>query len=162
MKLLKGEYHMLLRRFEITDLDAVLDLYYDSVHRVMAQDYSEEALNALAPRQANRNYWENFLMKDYTVVVTEDDQIVGFGNVGKTGYLDLLYVSPDHLRQGIATMIADDLEAHARDLGARTLNTSSTITSRPFFEKRGYQMIQKQKTERHHVIVLAYLMEKTL
>ncbi|MGX8680169.1 MAG: GNAT family N-acetyltransferase [bacterium] len=154
---------MKMREYVNTDLDEIMQLFYECVHTVNAPDYTQEQLDAMAPLQPNRVHWEQSLERNYTLIVVDDDQrIIGFGNVGQTGYIDRLYVEKNHLRQGIASMICDALEAYASKVGNRFLNTSSTITSRSFFEKRGYKMIDEQLTLRHGIDILFYLMEKRI
>ena len=41
--------------------------------------------------------------KHEMVVTVEQGEIVGFGDIDKSGYLDRLYVHKDHQREGIAT-----------------------------------------------------------
>lgn len=154
---------MQIRRYQKEDLDEIISLFYDCVHTVNANDYTPEQLDAMAPLQANRFHWEQSLERNYTLVAIDDDgKIIGFGNVGQTGYLDRLYVESRHLRQGIASRLCDELEAYAFKDGNKYLNTSSTITSRPFFEARGYKCIEEQIIVRHGIDILRYLMEKKI
>jgi len=153
---------MEIRVYKSDDLDRVMALYYESVHQIMVGDYSQAALDAMAPAEPNRYYWQNFLEKDYTLVAVEDDQIIGFGNVGQTGYIDLLYIDVDHLHRGVASNLVEELESYAKQQGCQRLNTLSTITSKGFFERRGYSVVNKQMTRRHNVGIVAYLMEKVL
>ena len=48
-----------------------------------------------APSDPDIYRWEASLNKNHTLVVEKDGKIVGFGNVGETGYLDRLYVHKD-------------------------------------------------------------------
>jgi len=79
----------------------------------------------------------------------------------KTGYLDRLYVHKDFQGQGIATIIADELEKYAqrRDI---IITTEASITAKPFFEKRGYKTIKQQSVERKGQTLINFIMEKYL
>lgn len=105
---------MEFREYKDTDLHAVMDLFYVTVHEVNKNDYSEEQLDAIAPKAANEYHWEKSLEKNHTIVVEEDDKLIAFGNIGKTGYLDRLYVHPDYLRKGIASKLVEELEEYAK------------------------------------------------
>ena len=105
---------MEFREYKNTDLHAVMDLFYVTVHEVNKNDYSEEQLDAIAPKDANEYHWEKSLEKNHTIVVQEDDKLIAFGNIGKTGYLDRLYVHPDYLRKGIASKLVEELEEYAK------------------------------------------------
>ena len=153
---------MEFREYKDTDLHAVLDLFYVTVHEVNKNDYSEEQLDAIAPKDANEYHWEKSLEKNHTIVVEEDDKLIAFGNIGKTGYLDRLYVHPDYLRKGIASKLVEELEEYAKKHGSHVINVTSSITSKAFFESKGYAVIEEQINERRGERLLRYLMEKKI
>lgn len=153
---------MEFREYKNTDLHAVMDLFYVTVHEVNKNDYSEEQLDAIAPKAANEYHWEKSLEKNHTIVVEEDDKLIAFGNIGKTGYLDRLYVHPDYLRKGIASKLVEELEKYAKKHGSHVINVTSSITSKAFFESKGYAVIEEQINERRGERLLRYLMEKKI
>ena len=153
---------MEFREYKNTDLHAVMDLFYVTVHEVYKNDYSEEQLDAIAPKDANEYHWEKSLEKNHTIVVEEDDKLIAFGNIGKTGYLDRLYVHPDYLRKGIASKLVEELEEYAKKHGSHVINVTSSITSKAFFESKGYAVIEEQINERRGERLLRYLMEKKI
>ena len=153
---------MEFREYKDTDLHAVMDLFYVTVHEVNKNDYSEEQLDAIAPKAANEYHWEKSLENNHTIVVEEDDKLIAFGNIGKTGYLDRLYVHPDYLRKGIASKLVEELEEYAKKHGSHVINVTSSITSKPFFESKGYAVIEEQINERRGERLLRYLMEKKI
>lgn len=144
------------------DLNDVLQLFYENIHQVCVKDYTQEQLDAWAPEDPDILRWEASLNKNHTLVVEEDGQIVGFGNIGETGYLDRLYVKYDYLHQGIATMIVNQLEKYAKTKGIAFMNTAASITAKPFFEAMGYKELEEQVVERRGVRLRRYLMEKKL
>lgn len=153
---------MEFREYKNTDLHAVMDLFYVTVHEVNKNDYSEEQLDAIAPKDANEYHWEKSLEKNHTIVVEEEDKLIAFGNIGKTGYLDRLYVHPDYLRKGIASKLVEELEEYAKKHGSHVINVTSSITSKAFFESKGYAVIEEQINERRGERLLRYLMEKKI
>ena len=79
------------------------------------------------------------------------------------GYLPLCRAIARKFRgQGVATALADGLEQSARAEGHRKLVTHASITARPFFEKRGYQVVREQQVERKGLLLTNYVMEKML
>ncbi|MCD7893182.1 MAG: GNAT family N-acetyltransferase [Erysipelotrichaceae bacterium] len=151
-----------IRLYQPSDLEEVMQLFYDNVHSVCAKDYTEEQLEAWAPKEANVYRWETSLNKNHTLVVVDNEHIIGFGNIGQTGYLDRLYVDSDYLNQGVGTLLLENLERYATARGNTHMNTNASITSKPFFEARGYQCIEKQIVERRGVRLKRYLMEKKI
>ena len=153
---------MKTRLYKPTDLQEVLQLFYENIHNVCDNDYTLEQLDAWAPSDPDIYRWEASLNKNHTLVVEKDGKIVGFGNVGETGYLDRLYVHKDYLHQGIATLITKQLEKYAKAKGIVYMNTAASITSRPFFERQGYLVLEEQTVERRGIRLRRYLMEKKI
>lgn len=153
---------MKTRLYMPNDLNDILTLFYESIHSVCANDYTIEQLDAWAPKDADIYRWEASLNKNHTIVVEDQNQIIGFGDLGETGYLDRLYVRKDYLHKGVATLILTQLEKYAKTKGIVFMNTAASITSKPFFEKRGYVVLNEQVVERRGVRMMRYLMEKKL
>ena len=101
--------------------------------------------------------WNQSFQEHFTIVAVDNNLIVGFGDIDKTGYLDRLYIHSDYQRQGIAAAICDQLEQAVPG----TIVTHASITARPFFEKRGYIIVKKQEVERQGIFLTNYVMEKS-
>lgn len=146
---------MTLRTYLPTDCQALADLFYQTVHTVNARDYTPEQLNAWATGHADIHEWNRSLSSHYTVVATENDLIIGFGDIHPNGYLDRLYVHKDYQRQGVATAICDELE---RSFQGKTITTHASITAMPFFLSRGYQVLRQQQVIRQGIPLTNYIM----
>ena len=145
---------MYLRAYQSADCPAMAALFHDTVHTVNARDYAQEALNAWADGHADLEAWDRSFRARYSLIAIEDGEIVGFGDIDRTGYLDRLYVHKDHQGQGIGTAICDQLEASV----SGEITTHASITARPFFERRGYRVVKEQQVERHGVLLTNYVM----
>ena len=155
----KGAQLILPYRYRTSDCEKLAELFYNSVHSVNAKDYTEEQRNVWATGKVDFQAWDQSFREYKTIVAVEGDEIVGFGDMDHTGYLDRLFVHKDHQREGIASAICDELECAAS--GKRIL-THASITARPFFEKRGYSVITEQQVVRNDVSLTNYLMGKEL
>lgn len=133
------------------------ELFYDTVHSVNAKDYTEEQLDKWASGKVDLDIWDKSFLKHYTVVAVDNDIIVGFGDIDKTGYLDRLYVHKNYQNKGIATAICNELE---QAFQVDRIITHASITARPFFERRGYKVLREQQVERQNVYLTNYVMEK--
>lgn len=148
---------MLIRCYKSSDLKYVMALYYETVHVVNAKDYSLEQVNAWAPDSFDCLAWDQSLLNSYSIVALENEQIVGFGDVNKTGYLNRLYVHKDFQRRGIATKLCHLLESRVT---ASKIKVHASITAKPFFESRGYKVMSEQQVTRNGVFLTNYVMEK--
>lgn len=153
---------MQIRRYLPEDLDAVYRLFCDTVHAVNSADYSAAQLDAWAPKQMDRARWEPSLREHFTLVATWEGEIIGFADLAPDGYLDRLYVHKDFGRRGVASALVDGLEQYAKIIGVAKIRTDASITARPFFEKRGYQMLREQKKPLRGELFINYQMEKEI
>lgn len=148
---------MIIRKYLASDCNSLADLFYETVHTVNAEDYSQEQLNVWATGKVDLEQWNQSFMEHYTVVAIEDEKIVGFGDIDQTGYLDRLYVHKDYQKKGVATAICNALEGA---VDTAQITTHASITAKPFFEKRGYQVIKQQHVERGGMALINYVMKK--
>lgn len=148
---------MLIREYRMSDCKEITELFYNTVHTVNARDYTKEQLDVWATGNEDLEKWNSSLKEHYSIVAVENDVIVGFGDIDKTGYLDRLYVHSDHQGKGIATAICDQLEQYAKG----DITTHASITAKPFFEKRGYKVLKKQQVERQSVFLTNFRMKKS-
>lgn len=149
---------MFLRKYVSSDCVELTELFYNTVHQVNADDYTQAQLDVWAPVEADLVKWDMSLREHYSVVAVENGVITGFGDIDKTGYLDRLYVHKDHQRKGIASCICDELEKTAHG----NIIVHASITAKPFFEKRGYKVLREQQVERQGIFLTNYVMEKTV
>lgn len=153
---------MKIRKYKKSDLDQVVNLFYQVVHTVNIQDYSQKQVKAWAPDVTDRDAWQQHLLQNTTIVVEEGDVIVGFGELTSGGHIHTMFVHKDYQRKGIASRILEQLEQEARKLGVQQLTTEASITARPFFEKRGFEVIEKQIKKLRGVDFINFCMKKDL
>ena len=144
------------RSYQPEDCAEMAQLFYETVHTVNAKDYREEQLRVWATGKVDLEKWNRSFLEHDTVVAIKGEELVGFGDMDETGYLDRLYVHKEHQGEGIATRICDVLEKKKQ----RPFETHASITARPFFEKRGYRVVKEQQVERGGIYLKNYVMKK--
>lgn len=148
---------MIIRRYQASDCEETAELFYDTVHCVNVGDYTKEQLDAWATGELDLAQWDLSFREHYSIVAVEDEMIIGFGDIAQTGYLDRLYVHKDYQRQGVASALCDQLE---QAFAIEKIVTHASITARPFFENRGYEVVKAQQVIRENCTLTNYLMEK--
>lgn len=151
-----GNERMEIRRYRQSDCKELTELFYNTVHTVNAKDYMKQQLNVWATGQVDLERWNLSLKAHYSIVAVENEVIIGFGDIDKTGYLDRLFVHRDYQGRGIASALCDRLEQFAEG----QITTHASVTARPFFEKRGYEVVKEQQVERQGVFLKNYVMIK--
>ncbi len=147
---------MIIREYHSSDCKELTELFYNTVHTVNTKDYTKEQLDVWATGQVDLKTWNQSLQEHFSIVAVDDNIIVGFGDIDKTGYLDRLFVHSRYQRKGIATAICDQLESAVQE----NIVTHASITARPFFEKRGYKVVKEQQVERQGIFLTNFVMIK--
>lgn len=147
---------MIIRAYQPSDCRELAALFYKTVHSANARDYTKEQLDAWAPERTDLEWWDRSLREHLCLVAVEGGVLAGFGDMDRAGYLDRLYVHPDYQRRGVASSLCGRLEQAAPG----TIVTHASITARPFFEKRGYRVLRRQRVERRGVFLTNFVMEK--
>lgn len=148
---------MKLRPYQSSDCRALTELFYETVHTVNRKDYTQAQTDAWADGKPDLEAWDRSLSVHRSLVAEMGGQIAGFGDMDAEGYLDRLYVHKDFQGRGIASAICDALEAGCQ---AKRFLTHASITVRPFFEARGYQVKAEQQVERKGLLLTNFVMEK--
>lgn len=150
---------MKIRNYQPTDILAIRRLFKRTVLQINAADYTPQQLTAwIGPdNEQVAAAWQKSLAAHTALVAVQADQIVGFADMSASGYLDRLYVDADCQRQGIATTLVAELESQ---VDCERYTTAASITARPFFESRGYQVVQAQCVVRDGIQMTNYLMAK--
>lgn len=149
---------MIIRLYESSDCREITELFYGTVHKVNAKDYTEAQLNAWAPENPDIAEWNKTLSGHYSIVAVLDGVIVGFGDTDGAGYLDRLFVHKDYQHKGIGSALCDKLEKSAHG----KIITHASITARTFFEKRGYKVKNVNRIVRRGTELINFTMEKVL
>ena len=156
---------MQIRKYKESDTEEMIKLFYETVHSVNAKDYSPSELDAWVSKKelpAKVKSWKESLNQNITYVAKVNDIIIGFCDLTHSGHLDRLYVHREYQRQGIATALVNLLESEAKKLNLFEIDTDASITAKPFFENRGYQIVYSQSVERNGVKLTNFKMIKSL
>ncbi len=148
---------MNIRKYELSDCEALAKLFYDTVHSVNIKDYTMEQVSAWATGEVDLTAWDKSFSAHYTVVAEYDGVIVGFGDIAENGYLDRLYVHKDHQHKGIGTSICNELESA---VNSSEFTVQASITAKRFFESRGYTVVKEQQVVRRGVSLKNFYMKK--
>lgn len=147
---------MLIRKYQASDCKELANLFYNTVHSINAEDYTDEQLDVWATGNVDLDVWNSSFLRNYTLVALDGNLLVGFGDIDKTGYLDRLYVHKDFQGRGVATSLCNALERAV----VGNIVVHASITARPFFEHRGYIVKKEQQIERQGILLTNYVMEK--
>ena len=153
---------MEIRAYKPSDAPGISRLFYETVRSVNLADYSEEQVEAWAPRVPDPGEWHVRMAARRTLVAVEDGGVVGFAELEEDGHLDMLYVRRDAVGRGVGRRIYEAAEREAGELGLEAVSTEASLTARPFFERRGFHVMREQTVIRRGVGLTNFVMEKRL
>ena len=133
-----------LRPFLPADVPLCAAIFEASVTELTGDDYTEAQQEAWIAAFEEEDLAER-LGKQLTLIATLRDAPVGFASLKNNNHIDLLYVHPAAVRQGVASALCDALEKLAGARGADKLTADVSDTAQPFFARRGY-VAQRRNT----------------
>ncbi|WP_052168256.1 GNAT family N-acetyltransferase [Bavariicoccus seileri] len=140
---------MNVRKYRSSDCVELAELFYNTIHTVNAKDYTTEQLAVWATGKLDLEKCNQSFLENYSVVALDNKRIIGFGDIDRTGYLDRLFVHKDYQGRRVATALCDCLEKTVQN----KVITHASITTIPFFEKRGYEVMKEQEVEKQGVVL---------
>lgn len=151
-----------IRPWRPTDLEAIAELYYNTVRHVNARDYSARQIEAWAPEVESIAYWRKRFETREAYVAVEDGEVAGFAELGGHGHVDCLYVHHHRQGRGIGRALLQHLELHARGHSVPQLHTEVSVTAKPFFERMGFQLERERRRRYRGCRFRLFLMFKPL
>jgi putative acetyltransferase len=132
-----------LRPFLPTDTPVLAAIFAASVAELTGDDYSEAQQEAWASAVDDEEKFGQRLASELTLVATLQNSPVGFAALKGPDHIDMLYVHPSAVGQGVASMLCDALEKLAGGRGAKNLTVDASDNAMEFFLKRGYVAMQR-------------------
>jgi putative acetyltransferase len=132
-----------LRPFLSEDTPVLAAIFAASVEELTGDDYSEAQQEAWASAVDDEENFGKRLASELTLVATLQNSPVGFAALKGADHIDMLYVHPSAVGQGVASMLCDALEKLAGGRGAKSLTVDASDNAQGFFLKRGY--VAKQR-----------------
>lgn len=132
-----------LRPFMPSDTMRLRDLFAQSIEELTQDDYDEEQRLAWMEQAADEDAFAKRMTSGVTLVVQLDGEHLGFGTLKGNCVIDLLYVHPEYVGEGVGTALADAFERLAAGRGADAITVDASESAVPFFEKRGYVAMQR-------------------
>jgi putative acetyltransferase len=152
----------LIRRWTERDTEALAEVFRRSVREVASRDYRPAQIEAWAAAPGEVSAWNERMQKRVVFVAEHDRRPIGFIQYEPPDHIDMTYVHPEWQRRGVASALLAALETEARKRDIPLLNVEASITSRPFFQARGYDVIMPQIVTARGQDFLNYRMSKKL
>ena len=136
-------YEYKIRRAVQDDIDQIRHLFYDTINNINVRDYNSEQIRLWSSGHLKIDRWNKSISEQYFIVCESDNIITGFASITDKGYLDFMYVHKDHQGKGIASAMLAGLETYADSKGIKEIWAQVSITARPFFRSKGFEITKE-------------------
>lgn len=159
---ISNKHNIIIRKGNEADLPEMLQLFAATIDAVCRKDYTPQQLEAWKSGAENEERWRKVIRDQYVVIALNENKIAGFCTLDQGNYIDLLFVHKDEQQKGIASILYQEIENEALRQREKQLTAKVSKTARPFFEKIGFQVVQKQEVNVKGVTLTNYKMIKSL
>ena len=151
-----------LRPFLAADIPVLAAIFVAAIEELTGDDYSEAQQQAWASAADDEEQFGKRLGGELTLIATLQNSPVGFASLKGADHIDMLYVHPSAVGQGVASMLCEALEKLAGGRGAKSLTVDASDNAQEFFEKRGYVGKQRNTVTVNGEWLANTTMQKTL
>jgi putative acetyltransferase len=151
-----------LRPFLSEDTPVLAAIFAAAIEELTGDDYSEAQQQAWASAADDEEQFGKRLGSELTLIATLQNSPVGFAALKGADHIDMLYVHPSAVGQGVASMLVEALEKLAGGRGAKTLTVDASDNAVDFFAKRGYAAKQRNTVTVNGEWLPNTTMQKTL
>lgn len=132
-----------LRPFLIADTSRLQDLFAQAIEELTQDEYDEDQRLAWITRAADAEAFAKRLTANVTILVEQDGEILGFASLAGNKEVDMLYVHPYAVGQGVGTTLLDAMERLATARGTEAIFVDASDTAHEFFTRRGYADVRR-------------------
>lgn len=155
---------IIIQRYKPEDAQALASIYYNTIHQINIQHYTEEQVNVWAPKSwlNGGNRWSERFEKTKPLVAVIGEEVVGFVEFEPNGHIDCFYTHHQYIGKGIGSALMNTVFEIAKENGIKRIFVEVSITAKPFFEKQGFITIKEQQVDLRGTMFTNYQMEKHL
>ena len=148
---------------EDKDIPEMQELFRSTVLNVNIRHYTKEEVEDWASCGDSVEHLKELLSHNHFIgAFDEASRMVGFSSMNKDGYLHSMFVHKDWQGKGVATQLLSEVEHIARQLEVAEITSEVSLTARPFFEKKGYEIVKMQKHRANKLELTNFIMRKLL
>jgi putative acetyltransferase len=151
-----------IRRYRPGEEGSLFDVYFTAIHLVASRDYTAEQVQAWAPPDLDMALWQKKIRGINPFVAVLNDEPVGYADVQSNGYIDHFFVSGNHSRRGIGSILMTRILEEASSLGLCALTSDVSRTAQPFFARFGFAIVEQRRPEVRGIVIPNALMSRKL
>lgn len=160
MLLDKALYNLEIAKPE--DIERIKTIFIEAIDFFAAKDYTSAQLQAWKAATQNENIWQKIVSQNKTWLAKYEGYIVGFGTLAEDNQVEMLYVDKSFGRKGVATLLLDQIFNEILRQNQNLATAHVSLTALPFFEKKGFKIVQIKEVNRGNEVLVHYRMSVQL
>ena len=150
----------MVRNYQPQDSQALATIFKNAILAFNNSIYSPRQKQAWLGNHSDE-FWQSRFEQTKPLVAVLNDVVVGFIEFGFEngfGEIGCFYVEPSCQNQGVGQALFGKVLNVAKDNHVRQIQVYASHIAKPFFEKQGFRVIQKNSVERERVMLDNWLM----
>lgn len=154
---------ILVRKYEPEDAKALAEIYYNTIHTVNTQHYTQEQVDVWAPTSSlDAARWREKFAKTNPFVALIEGEAVGFAEFEPDGHIDCFYCHHQFVGKGVGKALMDRIVEEASLHHIPRIFAEVSITAKPFFERMGFTTLFEQTVELKGIKLTNFKMERAI
>lgn len=150
------------RKAKIGDISKITNLFRNTINSVNSKHYSPQEIKAWSDGADNIDNWRLRIDTHHFTLAEINAQLAGMMSITSSGYLDVIYVHEDYQGKGIASSLLNKAEQYALAQGHAQITSDVSITAKPFFLHKGFEIIRPQLVLCRGVVLRNYTVSKQI
>ena len=152
-----------VRDYRPDDVQALANIYFNTIHKINIQHYTEEQVDVWAPTSSlETEGWAKKFPRTKPIIATVGDEIVGFAEFEPNGHIDCFYCHHEWIGKGVGSALMKEILQRAKNSHIHLIFAEVSITAKPFFEKWGFRIVTQQTIIRKGIELTNFKMERTV
>jgi putative acetyltransferase len=157
------KHEISVRNYRPEDVQALANIYYNTIHRVNIQHYTKEQVDEWAPTSSlETEGWAKKFSRTKPIVAVVEDEIVGFAEFESNGHIDCFFCHHDWIGKGVGSALMKEILQRAKNNPIHHIFSEVSITARQFFEKNGFKVVAEHISVRNGIERKGFKMERTI
>ena len=99
-----------IRDYQPEDVQALAKIFYNTIHKINIQHYTEEQVDVSAPiTSLETEGWAKKFPRTKPIVATVGDEIVGFAEFEPNGHIDCFYCHHEWIGKGVGSALMKEI-----------------------------------------------------
>jgi len=136
------------------------EVFFSSIHENATEFYSKEQLQAWAPADFDKEKWKAKIKAINPFVMMLNNEIVGYADLQKDGYIDHFFVKGGFAGKGLGSKLIQKILKEAEKLKIPCLYSNVSLAAQSLFTKHGFRIEKKQQVLMNGLILENALMHR--